>query len=107
MLKLSDAYDGEGDIEVRVTMLNINYGKNQQLMDACKPLKEYAWLVDTVRRYQNEKMDLDAAVDAAIDEMPDDFVIKPFLTFSRSFFSSSDNSTNDFVIIESLFPLCH
>jgi hypothetical protein len=45
VLKLSDAYDGEGDIEVRVTMLNINYGKNQQLMDACKPLKEYAWLV--------------------------------------------------------------
>ena len=48
MLKLSDAYDGEGDIEVRVTMLNINYGKNQQLMDACEPLKEYAWLVDAV-----------------------------------------------------------
>ena len=45
VLKLSDAYDGEGDIKVRVTMLNINYGKNQQLMDACEPLKEYAWLV--------------------------------------------------------------
>ena len=61
------------DIEVRVTMLNINYGKNQQLMDACKPLKEYAWLVDAVRRYQQKKLDLDAAVDAAINEMPDDY----------------------------------
>ena len=84
VLKLSDAYDGEGDIEVRVTMLNINYGKNQQLMDACKPLKEYAWLVDAVRRYQNENMDLDAAVDAAIDIMPDEYVIKPFLVANRS-----------------------
>ena len=65
-------------------MLNINYGKNQQLMDACKPLKEYAWLVDTVRRHQNEKMDLDAAVDAAISEMPDDFVIKPFLLKNKA-----------------------
>ena len=72
------------DIEVRVTMLNINYGKNQQLMDACEPLKEYAWLVDAVRRYQNEKMDLDAAVDAAIDEMPDDYVIKPFLLKNKA-----------------------
>ncbi len=38
ILKLSDAYEGEGDIEVKVTMLNINYGKNQKLMEACKPL---------------------------------------------------------------------
>jgi predicted transposase YdaD len=29
-------------------------------------------------------MDLDAAVDAAIDEMPDHFVIKPFLVANRS-----------------------
>ncbi len=28
VLRLSDAYDGEGDIEVCVTMLNINYEKN-------------------------------------------------------------------------------
>ena len=84
MLKLSDAYGGEGDIEVRVTMLNINYGKNRQLMDACGPLKEYAWLVDAVRKHQSGKMDLDAAVDAAISEMPDEFVIKPFLWENRA-----------------------
>ena len=32
VLRLSDAY--EGDIEVKVTMLNINYGMNKQLTDA-------------------------------------------------------------------------
>ena len=84
ILRLSNAYEGEGDIEVRVTMLNINYGKNQSLMDACEPLKEYAWLVDTVRRHQAEKMDLDAAVDASMDEMSDEFVIKPFLMENRA-----------------------
>lgn len=83
ILRLSDAYEGEGDIEVRVKMLNINYGKNQSLMDACEPLKEYAWLVDAVRRHQAEKMDLDAAVDASMDEMSDEFVIKPFLMENR------------------------
>ena len=65
-------------------MLNINYGKNQQLMDACEPLKEYAWFVDAVRRYQSEKMDLDAAVDAGIGEMPDYYVIKPFIIANRA-----------------------
>ena len=84
VLKLSDAYEAEGDIEVRVTMLNINYGKNRQLMDACEPLKEYARLVDAVRKRQSEKMDLDAAVDAAISEMPDTFAIKPFLVENRA-----------------------
>ena len=53
-------------------------------MDACEPLKEYAWLVDTVRRHQQEKMDLDAAVDAAISEMPDEYAIKPFLVENRA-----------------------
>lgn len=84
VLKLSDAYNGEGDIEVRVAMLNINYGKNRELMEACDPLKEYAWLVDAVRTRQSEKMDLDAAVDAALDKMPDEYVIKPFLLENRA-----------------------
>ena len=84
VLKLSDAYPGDGDIEVNVAMLNINYGKNKSLMDACKPLHEYAWLVDAVRRHQNEKMDLDVAIDTAVDEMPDDFVILEFIIANRA-----------------------
>ena len=54
------------------------------MMDACEPLKEYAWLVDAVRRHQSEKIDLDAAVDAALDEMPDEYVIKTFLLENRA-----------------------
>ena len=42
--------------------------------------KEYAWLVVEVRNHQNHKMDLGAAVDVALDEMPEGFVIKPFLS---------------------------
>ena len=84
VLKLSDAYEGKGNIEVEVTMLNINYGKNKKLMDACEPLKEYAWLVDTVRGHQDEKKSLDDAVDQALNEMPDSFLIKPFLLENRA-----------------------
>ena len=79
-----DAYKGEGDFEVKVTMLNINYGKNQNIMEACEPLKEYAWLVDAVRAHQKEKMDLDAAVDASLNDMSKEYVIRKFLLENRA-----------------------
>ena len=72
------------DVEVKVTMLNINYGKNKELMEACKPLKEYTWLVETVRQRQSEKKNLEAAIDAAIDEMPRDFVIRNYIIGHRA-----------------------
>lgn len=84
ILKLSDAFDYEGDIEVCVTMLNINYGKNKKLMETCKPLNEYAWLVDKIRTYQKNKQNLDGAVELALAEMPDDFIIKKFLLSNKA-----------------------
>ena len=83
-LRLSEAFCGEADIEVKVTMLNINYGMNSELMKLCKPLEEYSWLVDTVRRLQKNKKDIEQAVDIAISEMPDDFLIKKFLLSNKA-----------------------
>ena len=84
ILRLSEAFGGEGDIEVLVTMLNINYGKNMTLMAACEPLSEYAWLVETIRRNQKVMINLEAAIDAAIEKMPDEFVIKKFLLQNKA-----------------------
>ena len=84
ILRLSEAFGGKGDIEVVVTMLNINYGKNRELMVACEPLNEYAWLVKAIRRNQRTMRNLEAAIDAAIDEMPDEFVIKGFLLQNKA-----------------------
>lgn len=83
-LRLSEAFGGDGDIEVKVTMININYGKNKALMEACEPLKEYAWLVDAIRRHEKIFHEIEAAVDAALDEMPDDFLIKKFLLKNKA-----------------------
>ena len=76
LLRLSKAFDCEADIEVKVTMLNINYGKNRQLMEACKPLYEYAWLVDAIRRHQDKEKNLEAAIDA--------FLIRSFLLSNKA-----------------------
>ena len=84
ILSLSEAFGDEADIEVCVTMLNINYGKNKNLMEACKPLYEYAWLVDRIRYYQKTTKNLEASIDMAINEMADDFVIKKFLLSNKA-----------------------
>ena len=53
-------------------------------MEACEPLKEYAWLVDAIRGHEKISHDIEAAVDAAIYEMPDDFLIKKFLLKNKA-----------------------
>ena len=84
-LRLSDSFPegAASDIEVRVRMLNVNYGRNRELLEACKPLGEYAWLVNRVQEVL-KKEKLESKLDRAITEMPDHFVIKPFLMAHRS-----------------------
>ncbi len=88
ILKLSDSFKKDfrdnADVEVRVRMLNINHGHNKELMNACKPLAEYAWFIDRIRENHKKYAELANAVDAAINEMPSDFVIRPFLFSHRA-----------------------
>ena len=86
VLNLSDAFPedkrSDADISVRVRMININTGRSPKVVEACKPLDEYTWLVSKIR--EREKiMPLEAAVDAALDEMPNDFLIRPYLEANR------------------------
>jgi hypothetical protein len=72
-------------------MLNVNLGKSETLMDDCKPLAEYAWIVDAIRKNEHAlkgKVDegvlLETAIDKAIDAIPDDFIIKGILETHRA-----------------------
>ena len=84
ILRLRDAFSEDADIDVRVTMININRGKNKKLLDSCAPLREYAWFVARVRENQNELNSLEAAIDAAISDMPEEFAIRPFLLSNKA-----------------------
>ena len=44
---------------------------------------EYSWLVDKIRDY-NKQMDIDAAVDRAVDEIPEGFLIRDFLISNKA-----------------------
>lgn len=70
VLRLSDAFQSEGGcLECEAIMLNINYGKNLELMEKCRRLEEYAIFLATVRKYAlDEKKSRSEAITSAIDE---------------------------------------
>ena len=68
-------------------MLNINYGHNHKLTEVCRPLYEYSWMIDRVRS-KLRSMTIENALSQAIDEVPDEFVLKSFLKINKSEVSS-------------------
>ncbi len=85
ILKLSDAFQYSGGcLECEATMLNINYGKNLELMDKCKRLEEYSIFIAVVRRYaMNGTMGLEFAISKAIDECVEKNVLRDILIDQR------------------------
>ena len=82
--------NADPDIEVKVRMININYGHNEEMLRKCKPLGEYAWFVAQVRKnlaiYKETGtgQGIADAIDRAINEMPEDFEIKKFIAANRA-----------------------
>lgn len=79
-LRLSDAFedDSEGCMELTVRVININYGKNKDLLEKCKSLYGYAYFVATIRRNLQD-MEMKKAVEAAVDECIEKNILKEFL----------------------------
>ena len=103
VLKLSDAFyhHEEPQLELLVTMININYGKNKELMDACKDLRDYSIYVAKLRSYmdgnggnienidtlsnnEHHKMTIEEAVERTIDECIKKGILADILTKFRA-----------------------
>ena len=85
-LRLSAAYEnlqGEPDLELKVTMLNINEGHNRELMEQCRILREYSQYVARVRKYAAQ-MELNEAVERAITECIREGILSEFLSRNRA-----------------------
>lgn len=88
VLKLSDAFidntsNVDSDISVNVKMININYGKNEELLEKCKILEEYSWFIDRVRLHSSI-IEIGEAVNRALNEMPDEFELKSYLLIHKA-----------------------
>ena len=81
ILKLSDSFDkgSDPDIEVRVLMLNINYGRNMELMGRCKPLCDYSLFIEAMRELKEEGLSSEDAVPLAIRKLDGSSKIREFL----------------------------
>ncbi len=76
--------DSGGRLELLVDVIDINYGRNKELLDACSPLKEYSFFVERTRFHLKSTNSLEVALDIALNDLPDDAVIKPFLLVNRA-----------------------
>ena len=86
VLRLSDAFQKKQEfpeLELCVTVYNINWGNNQELMNACRTLKEYAQYVERVRIYATE-MSFSEAVEKAVDYCIKNGILSEFLSKNRA-----------------------
>lgn len=84
-LRLSDAFEtdtGAGEYEWTATMININSGKNQSIMDSCHVLYEYAVFVAKIKRYR-DSMELKEVIDLAVRECIEENILRDFLEQHR------------------------
>ena len=82
-LRLSDAFinkNDSGDFEWTAMVYNLNPGKNDELLEKCRPLKEYMIFINKVREYsEDDDTDIKAAVTQAVDYCIDKNIMSDFL----------------------------
>ena len=85
-LRLSDAFMNaceDGDFEWTATVYNLNKGKNNKLLEKCKPLSDYMEFINRVRKNAQE-YDLEEAVSLAVDSCIRDGVMANFLRENKA-----------------------
>ena len=88
-LKISDAYSKKYTqltpcLEFKATLLNINLGHNQELMEHCQKLREYAQFVAEVRKRLDRGALLEEAADEAVSHCIHEGVLSEFLIAHRA-----------------------
>ena len=86
ILRLSEAFEvptKDPELELKVTILNINPSMNEELKEKCPILKQYTQYVEQVR-YNSTSMPLEQAVETAIEYCIKHEILKDFLLKQRA-----------------------
>ena len=84
--RLSDSFSKKQEnpeLELIVTVLNINAGNNAEILGNCRTLKEYMLYTDKVRAYALQ-MPIEEAVEQAITECIEEDILADFLKKNRA-----------------------
>ncbi len=89
VLRLSDLFANRQDLglpekthpflELEVKIININEGKNTEIVNRCKKLAEYSFFVDKMRSYQKEGDNLEEAMKKTIYYCEKHAILKEYL----------------------------
>lgn len=87
-MRLSDLYEVPEEnpvLELKVLVLNINRGNNEELTEKCKTLKEYMLYIERIRYYVDvEKKSLQDAVETAVEECIKEGILADFLRKNKA-----------------------
>ncbi len=84
--RLSDAFIKQVDepqLELIVTVININQGNNKQLLADCQDLREYSIYIEKVRDYA-ACMPIESAVERTVDECIKEGILADFLSENKA-----------------------
>jgi hypothetical protein len=82
LYRLSDSFrdaDTPPQLELEVTVYNVNEGRGAGLLDKCETLKEYAAFVAEVRRFAKTERDINRAMKAAVERCAASGILVNFL----------------------------
>lgn len=85
-LRLSDAFEKKlehPELELTVSVYNINLGHNTELLETCRVLKEYAQYVAQVRAF-SKNMPFAEGVEEAVDYCIREGILRDFLSKNRA-----------------------
>jgi hypothetical protein len=80
----SSVYSIHPALECRATVLNINRGHNQELMERCQRLQEYSEFIYRLRQHLAQKLPLGDAIELAMNECIQDGILVDILARCRT-----------------------
>ena len=85
-LALTEAfrYPEQSDVEVKVTVININYHSDDEVLELCRPLQEYAEFTDRVRAMMKVTKNRNTAVAMVVDQCIRDGILRDILLEHKS-----------------------
>ncbi|MCL2601648.1 MAG: Rpn family recombination-promoting nuclease/putative transposase [Treponema sp.] len=86
-LKLSDSFENPGSLtteqkamlELSITLININHGRNKEVAEKCQTLAAYSAFIDKVKVFEKETKDRAHALKLAIKYCKEHDILKEFL----------------------------
>ena len=80
------------NLELKVRVINANYGHNQHILNKCPVLYEYSWFLSEIRvRYNDDEKyiadnvrKMRSVVDEVLNIMPDSFIIKKIILIHKA-----------------------